>query len=125
MASIVKAGILKEALTQAYKSKHRYKVGAVIFKGSKIFSSGHNSVGYSRLLHPKFRRYINSLCAEKCAIINAKKDLMGCSILVVRITPADNLSMAKPCSTCMKYLDYVGIKNIYYTDHTGKITKME
>jgi deoxycytidylate deaminase len=110
------SSILKLARTEASKSTHHFRVGAVIFKKKIIISSGHNYKSKSvKHHHPIFRKRKNSVHAEVDAIIRAKVNLKGCSLLVVRLSAYDKLALSKPCAHCMTYIEHVGIKNVYYS----------
>ena len=96
------SGILKLALEEAESSTYRFRVGAVVFKGSRILASGHNGIRSSRI-HPLHKNYNNALHAEQDAILNVKdwSTLKGCSILVVKVSKTKGtISMAKPCPMC-------------------------
>jgi tRNA(Arg) A34 adenosine deaminase TadA len=104
------------AVKEANKGDHKQRIGAVIFDKSKFISSGHNYKCRSiSSHHPKFRRYSTSLHAEVITVLNAKSDLKGSSIIVVRINKQEELRLAKPCDVCMTYLKYVGIKKVFYS----------
>ena len=117
------SGILKLAIVEAESVKYRFRVGAVIFKGSRILSSGKNGIRSSRI-HPLHKHYNNSLHAEQNAILNIKdwSTLKGCSILVVKISKTRGIfSMARPCDMCQELLKHVGIKTMYYSNEKGEI----
>lgn len=105
--------IVKAALKEAAKSKHKHKLGAVIFKHGKIISKGYNqtSRGYSF----NYGHWEGSLHAELAAIIGARTDLKGSSILVAR----NNHRLAKPCECCFAAIKAAGIKKIFYTTDLG------
>jgi deoxycytidylate deaminase len=108
--------LIKLAIEEANKSNQKQKVGCIIFDKKKILSKGYNTSQKSiKKLHPKFQRFPYSVHAEVDAIIKARKDLKGSNILVVRINKNNQLRISKPCSNCMKYIEYVGIRNIFYT----------
>lgn len=115
--------ILKKAIEVASKSDYYVKVGAVIFNGKKIISSGFNEIRYHSKLHPKFKTWHNSLHAEQKAIITSKHNLKRYSILVIRVNNNGEMLLARPCRNCQKYLKYVGIKKVYYSNNNGSITK--
>lgn len=116
-------GILKKAIEEAEKSDMSYKMAAVIFKGNRLISYGHNSRGMCSKIHPKYRNIRDTTHAEQNAIVKSKKwnKLSGTSMLVIRITKGGNLSMALPCSMCMTMIGHVKIKNVYYSNHSGEI----
>lgn len=117
---------VKNAVDEAKKSTFHIKVGAVIFNKSKFVSSGHNHANRSiKKHHPRFRKTEYSIHAEVDAIIKAKTDLKGKSILIVRINNNDKFRLAKPCKYCLKYIRHVGIKRIYYSVSQYPYIKME
>lgn len=107
--------LINLAVEEAKRSTYKTKVGCIIFNKKKILSIGHNELRNIRKLHPKFQKWKGSVHAEIAAIINAKKDLRGASLLVVRVNNRNQLRMSKPCEDCQKYMDYVGIKKIFYS----------
>jgi deoxycytidylate deaminase len=108
--------LINIAIEESKNSDHKQRVGCVIFNKKRILSKGYNSSQKSvKNLHPKFQKFPYSVHAEVDAIIKAKKDLKGSSILVVRINKHDQLRLSKPCQNCMKYIEYVGIKKIFYS----------
>lgn len=120
-------GVIKRCIEEANKSTYRFHIGCVIFKGNRIISSGHNYIRSCSSISAKHRAWENSLHAEQAAIINAgdKNKLKGCSILVMKVSKTNGyLSNAKPCPYCQASIDYVGIKNVYYTNEEGEIVKL-
>lgn len=108
--------LIKIAMTEALKSDHKQKVGCVIFDKKRILSKGFNTSQKStKKLHPKFQRYKFSVHAEVDAIIKAKKDLKGSCLLVIRVNNKNQFRLSKPCKNCENYINFVGIKKIYYS----------
>lgn len=105
--------IVKKALQEAEKSTHNYKLGAVIFKNGKIISRGYNKT--NRGISPNYGHWAGSCHAEIAAIIAARTDLKGKSILVAR----KGRLLARPCTSCRAAIKESGIKNIFYTDGVG------
>lgn len=108
--------LLKLAKNEAEKSTYKQRMGAIIFDNNRILSRGYN-VACRSVLHcnPIYRRFKTSLHAELAAVINAKRDISNCSIVVVRINKAGEFRLAKPCNHCVSYMNYVGIKEIYFS----------
>lgn len=107
---------LKQAIDEAQKSEHKQKVGAIIFDKSKIISKGFNHPQRSvKHLKKKFQRWPGTVHAEVGAILKAKSNLKNLSMLVVRINNKNQLRLARPCRWCQMYLEYVGIKKVYYS----------
>jgi deoxycytidylate deaminase len=101
---------------------HRARVGAVIAKGERILSTGHNYLGFSRLL-PN-RPYKESIHAEQSAILKLLKarrlnDLVGASIYIVRIGGTGLHRLARPCRNCADLIRNVGISEVVYTTNDG------
>lgn len=116
--------ILKAAIEEAELSTHQHKVAAVIFKGKRIISIAHNSVRANKIPH-KFKNFLESTHAEAHAIIKARQNLKGYDILVIRINRTGNIALAKPCEFCQDFIDYVGIRSVYYSDNDGNIIKKD
>lgn len=108
---------MEVAIEEATKSSYKIKLGAVIFSGKKVISTGYNGVGRSaRNLHPRFQNWHGSIHAEVDAILKAKTDLKRTKLLVVRYSPVSkNLLLAKPCFYCESYMRYVGIRKVYFS----------
>lgn len=117
-------GIINAAIQQCELSTYRVHIGAVLFKGKRIISVGHNAIRTSSI-SPKHKLFHNSLHAEQACLLNLDwTKLKGSSILVVKVSPTEKrLGMARPCPLCMKLLNFVGIKNIYYSNEDGEIIK--
>ena len=110
--------LIQVAIDSASKSSHRMRVGAVIFRGDRIISTGYNSPSRSvHSINKKFLKWPNSIHAEVDAIIRARCSLRGYDILVVRLSRANDLALAKPCPCCLAYLKHVGIDKIYFSDY--------
>jgi len=104
------------AIQEAKRSTFKQQIGCVIFYKKRVISKGYNTALKSvKHLHPQYQRWPGSIHAETDAIKKKKKDLKGCSLLVIRINKKSQLRFSKPCDTCMKYIKYVGIKKIYYS----------
>ena len=113
--------IIKCAINEINKTTYTIKIGAVVFKGKRIYGSGHNGIRSSSISR-KHKKWEESLHAEQAALLNLDwNKLKGFSILVYRINRNGAIAMAKPCEMCQKLIKYVGIKNIYYTTNDGEI----
>lgn len=121
---MLKTGIIKLCMEEIEKSNHpRYNLGAVIFKSSRIISSGHNSFR-SNSIPFKYRKWEDSLHAEQCALLGVDwQKLKNSSILVMRTNNSGNLSLSYPCEYCIDSLKYVGIKWLYYSNRKGEIIR--
>lgn len=107
---------LKYAVAEANKSTFRQQVGAVLYDKNKIISLGHNTPQRSvKHMLKKYQKWPNSIHAEVAAILAAKTCCKDMEILVVRINSKNQLSYSRPCDHCMMYIQYVGIKRVYYS----------
>ena len=112
----IKNSIIDKAVESANKSQHQQKHGAVVFKGKRIYSIGYNIPNRSvKSLNPNACRWKTSIHAEVAAILSAKRDVSGLDILVIRMNSKNQFMLSKPCSYCRNYLDYCGIRNVYYS----------
>ena len=120
------SGIIKRCLEECEKSTYKVRIGAVIFSSKAIISSGHNDIRSSSIPN-KYKVWPNSIHAEQDAVFNCKdwSKLKGCSILVLKLSKVTKeLSNAKPCTTCLELLRFVGIKTIHYSDQFGNIVQI-
>ena len=124
---MLSSGVVKRCLEECEKSTYKFRIGAVIFKGDRIISSGHNGIRSSSKINNKYKKYENSLHAEQAALMGLDwTKVKGYSILVMKLSPTKKiLSNAKPCKICQRILTLVGIKNIFYSNEYGEIVKIK
>ena len=122
----MKDSIIQLAIEVASYSILRQRVGAVIFRGSRVIATGYNETSFCGKIHPKYKHFPESIHAEQAAILNSPRRLLkGSSVLVVRYQRDDHgFSNAKPCQMCMAFLNFVNIKKIFYTTSSGEIVKL-
>lgn len=111
-------------IKEAEKSNFKHKHGCVVFKGSKIISTGYNEIRHCWKLDKKYKKWINSLHAEQKTIIFSETSLKRCSLLVIRINNNKGLINSKPCKLCMGLIRDVGISRVYYSDSCGNIREI-
>lgn len=113
--------VLNKAIEESTKSNHYPRIGAVVFKGKRIFGFGHNGIR-SSAIPMKHRHWEESLHAEQAALLNLDwTKLKGCSMLVLRVNKFGTFGICKPCPMCSKIINHVGIKNVYYSNEQGEI----
>ena len=66
------SGILKRAIEEAEKSEYKVKIGAVVFKGSRILGFGYNEIRHCSKIFPKYKKFDNTIHAEQKAILSCK-----------------------------------------------------
>ena len=116
---------IKLAISEAEKSTHRQRVGAIIFKGKRIISKGHNyPERMVRSVNKKFIRWPHSIHAEMAVILSSRCDLRGMSMLIVRINKKGELRYAEPCNFCKAYIEHVFLKKVFYSDSNKGIIEL-
>lgn len=64
-------------------------------------------------------------------VCNKNKKLITVNLLVIRVNSSGNISLSKPCSNCMNYMNTVAIekgykiKYVYYSNSDGTIERMK
>lgn len=95
---------VEKAANVAVESDYLYQLGALVFKGGKILSLGHNKIGSH---------------AEVDALNQLKPhQTRGADLLVVRVSKT-GLAMSKPCPICQIVIKNRGIKRVFYTTRNG------
>jgi deoxycytidylate deaminase len=89
--------LLKAAIQEAEKSTYSHRVGAIIYYRDRVISRGHNYSQKSvRSITKRYIKWPNSIHAEVDAIINAKTDIKGMNLIVVRLNKKGELRLSKP-----------------------------
>lgn len=120
--------LLKAAINQAEKSKYRHRVGAVLFKDSKILSYGFNATNHSNSV--KTSHKFDSLHAEASALskmirTGRMKECYNASMLVVRLRKDGTLALALPCEDCYRLMKACKIKTCYFSNDDGLISEIK
>lgn len=108
--------IIKKLKLLRKKSNHRsQKMAAIIIKRGRIIGWGSNSLQ----THPSSPSEFKSQHAEFRAInkVKNKKLLSGATIIVYREDASGALVCAKPCESCLAYLQDYNIKTIIYSNN--------
>lgn len=114
--------IRKAILEASLSTFNTQKMGAIITKGGRILSSGHNKRrGYTK--YYTRGAWKDSLHAERDAIIKLLSkgradQLVGSTIYVTRLMADGSLGMSKPCALCEELIRKVGIKKVVYTSRS-------
>lgn len=115
-------------LSAHYLEKQRTFHIAFILKQKKLVALGinnyfktHPRIFQTRLQTSEYKR----LHAEISAVIKyGRDDCSDCNFLVLRIDNNMKLNNSKPCVICMKILEQVGFRNLYYSNALGEIVKL-
>jgi deoxycytidylate deaminase len=109
------------ALVCAERSTFKQRIGAVVFKGSRILGTGFNQTNRHQSL-VKTSSWPGSVHAEVSAIADAirnYKDVRGADMLVVRLKRTGDMGLAMPCEACYNVLKSVGIRRVNFSDVDG------
>ena len=95
-------------------TRGNFRLGAVLVHRNSIVSIGMNSYKTHPLMAA--RTSWPFLHAEQNAIIRAGMDhCEGLDLYIARVLKNNDLAMSKPCKVCIKLIEDVGIRNIYYS----------
>ena len=104
-----------------------FKGKNAIMKKARVLSFGTNMMGDSNGNDPGIHAEHNALI--KLKPLKIKKQLEPINLLVIRLSKTNKIQSSKPCSNCIKIIDFIPekkgykIKNIYYSDNEGNIIK--
>jgi tRNA(Arg) A34 adenosine deaminase TadA len=96
----------------------QFRLGCAITRGPVVLASRFNSYK----THPALVKltkwpYLHAETASVLAL--GVNNCRGLNLFVTRITPANNIGLAKPCDVCMGLIKTTGISKIYYTMQAG------
>ena len=109
----------------------RYQLGCVCIYKNKVLSVGFNS----NKTHPIQAKYNKERFTEDTphkrhaevhalsSLIDSDVDFSKIDIYVFRCFKNGQLAMARPCKSCMKLIQDLGIKRIHYTTENGYATE--
>lgn len=110
---------MNRAISAAHLATHaKWRLGSVIVRGGSILGVGYNRSRNDPTVIEDEKYFECSTHAEVSAI-KSTKNAKGAKLFVARLTPADNLALAKPCPRCLQAIKEAGIKKIYYTSSDG------
>lgn len=116
-------GVVRAAINKAESGDFDiHKLGAVVFKASRIYGSGCNERRYNSKFPSWAIPQEDTIHAELAAIADSSpSDISGSSMLVVRIGKKGELKMARPCEYCAASLQHFGVNKVYYSNRKGEI----
>ena len=116
----MKVSYISELENLARKSDVRCaRHSCIIVKQGKIVSKGWNSLGVSNAT-AKYYNY--TIHAEAQAILK-KRRWDNCDLYVFRFNRKGETLNSKPCDTCSLLIQRAGIKNVYYSDEHGGVSR--
>ncbi|WP_172427457.1 hypothetical protein [Streptomyces murinus] len=114
---MTRRSLLVVALKQAARSECRFRVGAVLAKGSRVLGQTPNrrrNAPWIDFRHATFH-------AEE-ALIRRFSAPHGAVLYVARLDRRDCPALARPCSRCQDALRAYGISVVHYTTAAGAET---
>lgn len=121
--TLISKCVVKLAIHEAECSTMNFKIGAVLFKGDRILSSGHNKRGSGGSIHPKYQNKLDSIHAEQDCLLGLDwKRLKNHNIFTLRLNQSGMINLAKPCDMCFDMIKHIGLKGMYYTNRHCSIT---
>ena len=106
----------------------QFHLGCVIVDGSRIISSGCNSITrcspiQQKLDHNRFggehRGVFHAETAALLPLIRQRADLASCTAYLYRSHKDGSLALSRPCSGCMSLLRAAGIRRVFFTVEGG------
>ena len=107
--------VIKLAKYEANQSTHKFRVGAIFYKGKTILGRGFNN---GTKTHPKSPHPYKSIHAEFSAFLHSYRlnnDLNGASLYVHRILANGDKAMAKPCEFCSELLTKINVLDVWWS----------
>lgn len=102
----------------AQQSTYRWRHGAVVAKGNKVFGWAPNKLRNAPLIdeHNVSDHAERAILRE---LLKVRDDLRGCTIYIARINKQGKSMMSRPCNNCMLAIIEAGIKEIVYTNEVN------
>lgn len=97
-------------------SEYRWRLGAVIVKGSNVLAVGVNS-----FRNPPFIDHLNATVHAEMAALKKVRNIEGCTIYVARVNNSNIPRLARPCLSCYEHLSNAGIREIVYTTNSNSL----
>lgn len=110
--------IYEKAKKLAINNGRQYHLAAILKRGGKVIRVGVNT----DKTHPRFKRQYED--GEWGSHMHAEMNVLrfaqpGDVIEVMRFSKSEELTMAKPCRWCQKFIREAGIKKVLYTNDDG------
>ena len=113
-----------KARSLALNNEMPFHVVAILYRGKSIVQMGSNTPK----THPHFKRSYKS--GECSYHMHAEQNVLrfskpGDRLRVLRFSAKGQLTMAKPCPVCQKFIKQFGIRGVEYSDWEGNIIEMK
>lgn len=102
------------AINLAKKSTMQHKHGAIIVRNNEIIGQGINHV--SSVMSHSWSCHAEIAAIQNCGLKGKDKQKLGdATLLVVRVANDGTPKLSKPCSSCTKQIQKLGIKKVFYS----------
>lgn len=116
----MKVSFLNELYNLAQKSDVKSaKHSCIIVKQGKIVGRGWNYRGSI----PRSIKYYSLTVHAEAQVLLKKKKWDNCDLYVFRFNRTGETLNSRPCDTCCLLIQRAGIKNVYYSDEHGGVTR--
>jgi deoxycytidylate deaminase len=106
----MRSAVVRAAIKAALRSNSRFRLGAVIYKGSIILGVGSNQMDRT---HPRSPHPYLTVHSEFDAVLGVDEEkLVGASLYVHRLKKDGSTGSAQPCEHCTRMLKAVGIRRV-------------
>jgi len=75
--------------------------------------------------HPYHEGHVGVHAELDCILKLDKEDLRDYKMLVLRVDRKNKLNMSKPCPGCSSLINQFNVGEVWHSDKTGKIIKMQ
>lgn len=119
---------IQSAISAAKRSiMYPYRMAAVVYSGGRPILVGVNKPKIAEIKDPRYNkgRFIH---AELNIVLQAAKNgikLKGTTIYIGGLTKNNNLVCSKPCSLCQIIIKEAGIKEVFYHEQDGSISRIK
>lgn len=112
--------LIRLAIIQAFRSQCRYRVGAVLAEGNRVFAAAPNT----RRNSPRVDYLHATFHAEEAALRKARRT-SGTVAYVARVGADGTPMMARPCPRCQRVLRQAGVTKVFYTVDQERVETMK
>ena len=116
--NIQRKAIATALLAKGVGPRNCYRLGAVLFKKKQVINAKTNTGKPAEILR-EFTSFPLLHAETNCVVSHGFDNCSGLDLAIARVHKNGDLSMARPCETCMKVIKKVGIRRIYWTNWEG------
>ena len=106
----------KLAYRIALQSQSKFRMGAILTKGSNVINVGVNNMYKT---HPITSRYTHRPLGTHAEVSVCKRvtpeDIIGSTIYICRVLKNGKIAMAAPCECCMQILTLFSVRGVYFS----------